>query len=55
MRQQTAYIARLVGTIPELLPDRDWYVEVRTFFSGSAGKPLKEMRVIRSKFAVRQA
>jgi hypothetical protein len=40
--------------VPELLPDRDWYLEVRTFYS-HGGKLLKEMRVIRSKFAVRQA
>jgi hypothetical protein len=44
---------RLVGTIPELLPDRDWYLEVRTSFSGG-GKPLKELRTMRSSFAMRQ-
>jgi hypothetical protein len=44
----------LVGTIPELAPNRDWYLEVRTFYSGG-GKLLKEMRTMRSNFAVRQA
>jgi hypothetical protein len=45
--------SKLVGIVPELLPNRDWYVEVRTFYSRS-GILLKEMRSIRSKFAVRQ-
>jgi hypothetical protein len=47
--------SRIVGKVPELAPGKDWYVEVRTYFSGSAGKPLKEMRAIRSKFTVQQA
>jgi hypothetical protein len=36
---------RLVGIVTELLPNRPWYVEVRTRFSGS-GVPLKELRTI---------
>jgi hypothetical protein len=44
--------SKLVGIVPELLPDRDWYVEVRTFYAGG-GRLLKELRSIRSKFAVR--
>ena len=47
--------SRIVGTVPELLPDKDWYVEVRTFFSGASANPLKEMRAVRSKFTVKQA
>jgi hypothetical protein len=46
--------SKLVGKVPELMPGKDWYVEVRTFFSGNSAKPLKEMRTIRSKFTVRQ-
>jgi hypothetical protein len=45
--------SKLVGIVPELAPNRDWYLEVRTFYSGG-GAPLKELRTIRSKFAVRQ-
>jgi hypothetical protein len=45
--------SKLVGIVPELTPGRDWYLEVRTFYS-HGGKLLKEMRAIRSKFAVRQ-
>jgi hypothetical protein len=47
--------ARIIGKVPELLSGKGWYVEARTYFSGTAGKPLKEMRTIRSKFAVHQA
>ncbi|MDR2632303.1 MAG: DUF4469 domain-containing protein [Treponema sp.] len=47
--------SKLVGKAPELSPDKDWYVEVRTYFSGNSAKPLKELRTIRSKFTVRQA
>ncbi|MDR0638204.1 MAG: DUF4469 domain-containing protein [Spirochaetaceae bacterium] len=46
--------SKIVGIVPEPLPG-DWYIEVRAYYSGSAGKPLKEMRTIRSKFTVRQA
>jgi hypothetical protein len=45
---------RIVGTVPELLADKNWYVEVRTYFSGG-GTLLKEKRTIRSAFTVRQA
>ncbi|MDR2633429.1 MAG: DUF4469 domain-containing protein [Treponema sp.] len=47
--------SQIVGKAPELSPDKDWYVEVRTYFSGNSAKPLKELRTIRSKFTVRQA
>jgi hypothetical protein len=47
--------SKIIGTVPELLPDRDWYIEVRTNFSGNTGHPLKETRLIRSSFTVRQA
>jgi hypothetical protein len=46
--------SKIVGKVPELLPDKDWYIEVRTCFT-SGGKLLKELRTIRSKFPVRQA
>jgi hypothetical protein len=47
--------SKLVGIVPaSITPDRDWFIEVRTFYSGG-GKPLKDLRIIRSKFAVRQA
>jgi hypothetical protein len=46
---------KIIGTVPELQPDKDWYVEVRTNFSGTSTKPLKDTRVIRSKFTVKQA
>ncbi|MDR1231580.1 MAG: DUF4469 domain-containing protein [Spirochaetaceae bacterium] len=45
---------RIVGTVPDLGLNRDWYPEVRTFYSGNNTKPLKEMRIIRSEFPVRQ-
>jgi hypothetical protein len=47
--------SKIIGIVPELLPGKDWYVEVRTYFSGASATPLKEMRVIRSKFMVKQA
>ncbi|MDR0637656.1 MAG: DUF4469 domain-containing protein [Spirochaetaceae bacterium] len=47
--------SRIVGTAPELLAGKDWYVEVRTYYSGNAANPLKEMRTIRSTFTVKQA
>jgi hypothetical protein len=46
--------SQIIGTVPELLAGKDWYVEVRTNFSGNTANPLKEMRTIRSAFAVRQ-
>ena len=45
---------KISGIVPELLPDKDWFVEVRTYYSGS-GRVLKELRTIRSAFTVRQA
>jgi hypothetical protein len=47
--------SRLVGIVPELLPDKEWYIEVRTDYSGSPNKPLKETRFIRSDFTVKMA
>jgi hypothetical protein len=47
--------SRLVGIVPELPPDREWYIEVRTDYSGSPNKPLKETRFIRSDFTVKMA
>jgi hypothetical protein len=47
--------SQIIGTVPELLPDKDWYIEVCTDFSGTTGKPLKDIRRIRSTFTVRQA
>jgi hypothetical protein len=46
--------SKIIGIVPELLPG-DWYVEVRTYYSGTAGRPLKELRTIRSTFTVKQA
>jgi hypothetical protein len=46
--------SKLVGIVPEVGLNRDWYPEVRTFYSGSGSRPLKELRIIRSKFPVRQ-
>jgi hypothetical protein len=46
--------SKIIGTVPELLPDKDWYIEVRTYFSGSSATPLKELRTIRSAFMVKQ-
>ncbi|MDR1468658.1 MAG: DUF4469 domain-containing protein [Spirochaetaceae bacterium] len=46
--------SKIIGTVPELLPGKNWYVEVRTNFSGSPTRPLKEVRTIRSKFTVTQ-
>lgn len=47
--------SKIIGTAPELQADKDFYVEVRTYYSGTTGRLLKEMRAIRSKFTVRQA
>ncbi|MDR1232024.1 MAG: DUF4469 domain-containing protein [Spirochaetaceae bacterium] len=47
--------SKLVGRVPELTPGKDWYIEVRTFYSGNTSRPLKELRIIRSKFTIRQA
>ena len=47
--------SKIIFTVPELLPNKDWYVEVRTFYSGTTGRELKEMRTIRSTFTVKQA
>jgi hypothetical protein len=47
--------SKLVGIVPDLLPDRDWYAEVRTTYSGATNTPLKETRIIRSEFAVKMA
>jgi hypothetical protein len=46
--------SKIIFTVPELLPG-NWYIEVRTYFSGHGGSPLKEMRTIRSAFTVKQA
>jgi hypothetical protein len=46
---------QIIGTVPELLPDKDWYVEVRTYYSGNTTRLLKELKIIRSAFTVRQA
>jgi hypothetical protein len=46
---------RLVFKAPELPPGQDWYAEVRTYYSGGSGRLLKNLRIIRSKFTVRQA
>jgi hypothetical protein len=45
---------QIVGAVPELLSDRDWYVEVRACYSGG-GKLLKYLRCLRSTFTVKQA
>jgi hypothetical protein len=45
---------KIVGTVPELLAGKDWYVEVCTYYSSNPSKPLKEMRAIRSAFTVKQ-
>ena len=47
--------SKIIGTVPELSPNKDWYVEVRTNFSGNTSILLKETRTIRSKFTVKQA
>jgi hypothetical protein len=47
--------SKLVGIVPQLLPDKNWYVEVQTTYSGASNTPLKEMRVIRSDFTVTTA
>ena len=44
---------RIVGIIPELLPDKPWTLEVRTQFSNSSTF-LKGVRVIASSFTVKQ-
>ncbi|MDR1469846.1 MAG: DUF4469 domain-containing protein [Spirochaetaceae bacterium] len=46
---------RIVFTVPELLAGKNFFVEVRTYYSGSEARPLKEMRTVRSKFMVKQA
>jgi hypothetical protein len=45
--------SKLVGKVPELPPGKDFYIEVRTFYSGG-GRLLKELRAVRSKFTVHQ-
>jgi hypothetical protein len=47
--------SKIMGKAPELLPDKDWYIEIRTYYSGTTGRPLKELRKIRSKFMVHMA
>jgi hypothetical protein len=47
--------SKIVGTVPELLAGKDWFIEVRTYFSGHGASPLKEMRTIRSTFTVKLA
>jgi hypothetical protein len=42
---------RIIGIIPELLPDKLWTPEIRTHYTGGA-VPLKELRVIRADFTV---
>jgi hypothetical protein len=46
---------RISGIIPELVAGKEWYVEVRTRYSGNSAKLLKEIRVIRSSFTLQQA
>ncbi|MDR2793995.1 MAG: DUF4469 domain-containing protein [Treponema sp.] len=46
--------SQIVGTVPQLTADKDWYIEVRTNYSGNSSNPLKEIRAIRSSFTVRQ-
>jgi hypothetical protein len=41
----------LISIVPELPPGKEWILEIRTHFSGG-GKPLKNLRVIRSGFTV---
>jgi hypothetical protein len=43
---------RIIGIIPELLPNKEWAVEIRTRFSSSSTL-LKEIRTITSDFTVR--
>jgi hypothetical protein len=45
---------RIVGVIPELLPDKTWTLEVRTQFSNSSTL-LKNVRAIQSAFTLAQA
>jgi hypothetical protein len=45
---------RIVAIAPDLLPDRDWYVRIRTRYSGG-GTPLKETRELTSEFPLRMA
>jgi hypothetical protein len=47
--------SKIIGMVPELPSDKDWYVEVHTNFSGNTATLLKETRTIRSKFTVKQA
>ncbi|MDR0638398.1 MAG: DUF4469 domain-containing protein, partial [Spirochaetaceae bacterium] len=46
--------SKIIGVVPELPPGHEWYIEVRTYFSGKTGRLLKEMRTIRSTFTVKQ-
>jgi hypothetical protein len=45
--------SKIIGIVPQLLPNKEWYIEVRTFWSGTSTHPLKELRVIRSEFTVK--
>jgi hypothetical protein len=45
---------KISGIIPELVPGKERYAEVRTRFSNSSTL-LKEIRVIRSAFTVKEA
>lgn len=45
---------QIIAQVPEMLPGKDWFIEIRTFYSGS-GKPLKTRRAIRSDFTVQMA
>jgi hypothetical protein len=42
---------RIIGVVPELLPDKPWTLEITTQYGGSS-VPLKEPRVIRSDFTL---
>jgi hypothetical protein len=42
---------RIIGVVPDLLPDKPWTLEIQTQYSGSS-VPLKEPRVIRSDFTL---
>jgi hypothetical protein len=43
--------SELIGTLPDLPPDKTWELEIRTRYSGST-KPLKNLRITKAGFTV---
>jgi hypothetical protein len=45
--------SRIIGIVPDLPPGDDFFVEVRTFFSGHGSRLLNDMASIRSEFTIK--